>query len=367
MFGLNLTSLAPLLSNPLPLTLQSKDDKQKRDNESIWDKLRKIPISASIAWGTNAERFVRESLARQAEQRKKEEERKKKEAVRRLSSLIAASDWEDIKNFGKGILTGDLEKFVPPLIAKLKSELKMSDAEIQAVMSDAFPLALEFKQKIIEPLLKVGKQEEQEKGKALERSFELAQKTGRRLFPIPQGYEDVARKTWPGMVQDMAIGGRTPIGGQVIQALPVPQKIKKPQYISKTIYGPGGKTKVVSIPKGKEYVPPSGWSLAPLKEEKEPKAQYKIMNKKLIKINPDGSVEVVAEKSRYERALELAKTFPAWRMAMTNEQRAELIGEALSLVGKGGLKIKHPLEGKPPGIYRVNGKIIKWDGKKEIP
>ena len=36
---------------------------------------------------------------------------------------------------------------------------------------------------------------------------------------------------------------------------------EKPKYISKTIYGPDGKTKQVAIKDGVEYAPPEGWSL----------------------------------------------------------------------------------------------------------
>jgi hypothetical protein len=42
----------------------------------------------------------------------------------------------------------------------------------------------------------------------------------------------------------------------------------KPEYEHQTIYGPGGKTKRVSIKKGESYIPPEGWSLNKPGEDK---------------------------------------------------------------------------------------------------
>ena len=72
------------------------------------------------------------------------------------------------------------------------------------------------------------KEERQAKEKGLEKSYELAEKLGKRFYEVPQGLESVASGLWPGMVQEFTLGGRTPEGGRLVRGLPVPPKeIKK--------------------------------------------------------------------------------------------------------------------------------------------
>jgi hypothetical protein len=154
-------------------------------------------------------------------------------------------------------------------------------------------------------------------------------------------------------------------------------------YDMKTVYGPNGQTRRVSIVKGSNYTPPEGWSLD--KPESTTGGGLKIgaTKERLLDKRARGEEWTEAEQEAWDMLSKEDKLLgdAVLRMLANDfrfqhadaETRAQMIRDAektareiYGLEGGGG-GAEHPLAGRPPGRYEVNGREIKWDGEKEIP
>ena len=156
------------------------------------------------------------------------------------------------------------------------------------------------------------------------------------------------------------------------------------------LYGPGGAVIYDEMGAGDKV--PEGYSPRPPKapREKDPdiavEKQYRKVHGNVsanLRRNTQNraitakllETEIKTNGNQTQRALNLQQKLNAFdeQIGIATNTLAQLENGEIepSAVRFGGAKkttqTKHPLSGQKPGVYKVDGKIIRWDGSKELP